>query len=516
MGCGAIDKLDKNFFENNISNKINQLYLDELFPPSNISIFGKENLEKIKIGKKIPYSSYYKKLLKDFKKNQIIWKRAKDIFSNKEYSLFSNNISPHNIFQGSIGNCYFLTVISGLAKFPSLIYQLFNNLNISENGCYIIYLRINNKISKIYLDDYFPYNIRKNKPVFCRSSKNEIWVMLLEKAWAKIKGSYFNMDNGSPIDVLNSFLLSENLKEDIIYKFYSLSDINEKDKIWNTIRNKNKDNTFMLCLSKKNLENKKKLKKFNVSIVEEHFYNIIDIYVKDDKKLLKLRNPWGFNLKNKNYNNIKNETDFIIDDNIENLKQNEEELSLGDGEFIIDFNYFCYLFEEIQIYEIKRFSINNIYNLKQQNNKINIVFLGIKDIKLNQIIFNLKLITNENLIYFENKFINFHLILVGKEDMKVYERINNKIYFNQSEIQFPLLLEPKVALNYFLCFSFSCNINEFNDIDINIFFKNQNYIEVINYNHYYENEDLLDIFKMEFKETKINFSSLIYKKNIFI
>ena len=56
MGCGVIDKLDKNCFENNISNKINQLYLDESFPPSNNSIFGKENLEKIKIGKKIPYS----------------------------------------------------------------------------------------------------------------------------------------------------------------------------------------------------------------------------------------------------------------------------------------------------------------------------------------------------------------------------------------------------------------------------------------------------------------------------
>ena len=41
MGCGAIDNLDKNCFENNKSN-INQLYLDESFPPSNISIFGKE------------------------------------------------------------------------------------------------------------------------------------------------------------------------------------------------------------------------------------------------------------------------------------------------------------------------------------------------------------------------------------------------------------------------------------------------------------------------------------------
>ena len=513
MGCGAIDYMNKNNKEN--KSNIKQLYIDDSFPPSNISIFGKENLEKIEKGKKIHNNKYYKKLLKYYKQNQIIWKRAKEIFNNEEYSLFSENISPKNVIQGSIGNCYFLSVIAGLTKFPSIIYHLFNSINRSENGFYTIYLKINNKISKIYLDDYFPYNIRKNKPLFCKPYKNEIWVMLLEKAWAKIKGSYLDMDNGSPIDVLNSFLLSENLKEDLVYKFYSLGNINEKDKIWSILINTNEDNSFKICLSKKNLENKKKLNKLNYSIVEEHFYNIIEVYEKDEKKLLKIRNPWGFNLKNKNYNKSKNETDFIIDDNEENFKQNEEDLFLEDGEFIIDFNYFCYLFEEIQIYEIKRFSTYFFYNLNEQVNEINIIYLGIKEIKSQECILKLKLFMNEKINNFENEYINFHMILVGKEDMKIYDKKNYKIYLNRLESQFSLLLESKMCFNYYLCFYFSSNINGLNDIDINIFFRNQKYMEIINYNQYYEDQNLLDIIKIEFKDSNINFSSLKYKKNIF-
>jgi calpain-15 len=38
------------------------------------------------------------------------------------------------------------------------------------------------------MDDYIP--CKWNKPVFTRANGNELWVLFLEKAWAKIHGSY--------------------------------------------------------------------------------------------------------------------------------------------------------------------------------------------------------------------------------------------------------------------------------------------------------------------------------------
>ena len=525
MGCGAIDIINHNNInpKNNKNNNSNiiEFYTDKLFPPENISIFEKKILEKINEEQKIPDSKYYKVLFKDFKENQIIWKRARDIFKNGEFTLFSDNISPNNILQGSIGNCYFLTVISALTNYPTLIFQLFNNgLNISQNGYYEINLKIDKKIATITLDDYFPYNIRKNKPVFCKPYKNEIWVMLLEKAWAKIRGSYFNMDKGSPFIVLKTFLLSMKFKEDITYHFYSLNNSNYKDNIWNMIINiiKYKKNIFMICLSKENLNDKKKLNDLKYSIVERHFYNIIGVCEKEGKNILKLRNPWGFNSKNKNNNYNKNEFDFIInenDDYIDNIKQDKENfISLEEGEFIIDYNYFCYLFEEIQIYEIKKFSFNIICHIKKRNNCINIIYLKIKETKFKENI-KIQIYLDEKYISSENEFLNFKLLIIEKEKMKISKKLTQKIYFNNPILEFTITMESHSCNKYYLILEFSSNSNKLNDIKINVVFKNDKYIDIINYRQYYDDKRLLYIIKKEFGESKINNDYFKYKENIF-
>jgi calpain-15 len=39
---------------------------------------------------------------------------------------------------------------------------------------------------------------KANKPIFCQPRNNEIWVLILEKAWAKANGSYANINSGMP------------------------------------------------------------------------------------------------------------------------------------------------------------------------------------------------------------------------------------------------------------------------------------------------------------------------------
>lgn len=40
------------------------------------------------------------------------------------------------------------------------------------------------------LDDYFPCSDAENGPCFSNSNGNELWVLLLEKAYAKSYGCY--------------------------------------------------------------------------------------------------------------------------------------------------------------------------------------------------------------------------------------------------------------------------------------------------------------------------------------
>lgn len=42
------------------------------------------------------------------------------------------------------------------------------------------------------IDDSVPVD-KNGDPIFCRPHYNEIWVPLLEKAWAKANGSYANI-----------------------------------------------------------------------------------------------------------------------------------------------------------------------------------------------------------------------------------------------------------------------------------------------------------------------------------
>jgi len=48
----------------------------------------------------------------------------------------------------------------------------------------------------VILDDKFPVKNNNTEICFTKSSGNDLWVSLLEKAWAKLHGSYAKIDGG--------------------------------------------------------------------------------------------------------------------------------------------------------------------------------------------------------------------------------------------------------------------------------------------------------------------------------
>lgn len=53
------------------------------------------------------------------------------------------------------------------------------------------------------MDNFFPFYEPEKSPAFTRNQTRELWVMTLEKAWAKVHRGYLNINQGLASDALH-------------------------------------------------------------------------------------------------------------------------------------------------------------------------------------------------------------------------------------------------------------------------------------------------------------------------
>ena len=100
---------------------------------------------------------------------------------------------------------------------------------------------VNGEMKTIVVDDQFPFNERSNKWAFSRTTKtNEIWVLILEKAWAKIFGSYQRIEAGLTGEALQPLTGCPE-------KMYKHDQLNA-DQLWKHIQSGDKA-SFVMCTS---------------------------------------------------------------------------------------------------------------------------------------------------------------------------------------------------------------------------------------------------------------------------
>jgi len=58
----------------------------------------------------------------------------------------------------------------------------------------------------VVIDSFFPFLESYNELIFAKPNGNELWVILLEKAWAKFLGAYKNCE-GIPASITLNHLL---------------------------------------------------------------------------------------------------------------------------------------------------------------------------------------------------------------------------------------------------------------------------------------------------------------------
>ena len=110
-----------------------------------------------------------------------------------------------DVIQGDLGDCYLLGAMSSIASkdlLAPLIYPGSNPREDIQKGFVTFMLYKFGEWTEVSVDTLLPCNA-EGEPIFAHGvDPNELWVPLLEKAYAKLHGSYEALDGGSVVAAL--------------------------------------------------------------------------------------------------------------------------------------------------------------------------------------------------------------------------------------------------------------------------------------------------------------------------
>jgi len=208
------------------------------------------------------------------------WERPQD------QALFGDNAFTTDPRQGNIGDCYFISAMSvaGQKNIESVFLK--NELQQNpETGAYIIRFYFLNDPVEVIIDDLLPKDGQGNWS-FCNSdSGNNLWPMLLEKAYAKLHGGYDKIIAGKVSYALSELTggYPEELKLSTAQK--------NIETFWNSLI-KFKENGYLLGAgTPENPMGDRAIS--DEGIIQGHAYAILSLDEFESERLIKLRNPHG-------------------------------------------------------------------------------------------------------------------------------------------------------------------------------------------------------------------------------
>jgi len=238
----------------------------------------------------------------------VIWKRPHE-FMKGEPKLFEDQVDPNDIRQGALGDCWFLASVACIAENPvdkstsnknggitpsGLVKRLFITDSYNEFGIYQLRVCKNGEWIVVTVDDYIPCHVNGG-PMFSSCRGNELWVVLLEKAYAKLHGNYWQLRAGFVSHGMMDLTGCPTMR----YSFPESKNVYDKilqyaDKLWDILI-KADNYGHIMCAGTPGVDawTEGGGPDKETGIVPGHAYSVIQIKEYDDVRLLNIRNPWG-------------------------------------------------------------------------------------------------------------------------------------------------------------------------------------------------------------------------------
>ncbi|KAK8398222.1 hypothetical protein O3P69_003854 [Scylla paramamosain] len=237
----------------------------------------------------------------------ITWKRPHEIVDKPQ--LFIEGASAKDVTQGQLGNCWFVAACATLAGVKELWHKVIPDYKDQEYGelhpgiFNFRFWRFGEWV-EVVIDDLLP--TIEGKLIFTHSKeRGEFWCALLEKAYAKLYGSYEALEGGNLSDALVDLTSGVSAHLDLTIGGY-VDDFEKRKQLFKMMTKEMSEHSLMCCAITPHSHEEAEMRT-NVGLVKGHAYGVtacrkinigdtglFSIFKGAQKvRMVRLKNPWG-------------------------------------------------------------------------------------------------------------------------------------------------------------------------------------------------------------------------------
>uniref|UniRef100_A0A8C6PZ60 Calpain 9 n=1 Tax=Nothobranchius furzeri TaxID=105023 RepID=A0A8C6PZ60_NOTFU len=270
---------------------------------------------------------------------QIQWKRPPEICKDPKFIV--GDADRTDICQGQLGDCWLLAAIASLTLKKDIMARVVprnQDFDYKYAGIFHFQFWQHNKWLDVVVDDRLP-TVRNNLIMLHSASNNEFWSALMEKAYAKLNGSYEALKGGSTMEAMEDFTGG-------VGETYETKSAPENLFL---IMKKALDRGSMMGCSIDITSSAESEAKTSTGLVKGHAYSITgvdEVSFRGQKvKMVRIRNPWGQVEWNGPWSDNSREWNYVDSAEKSRLQQN----SSDDGEFWMEFEDFKKNYDKVEI-----------------------------------------------------------------------------------------------------------------------------------------------------------------------
>lgn len=216
----------------------------------------------------------------------VMWIRPDKFMKNPV--LISGGVEPGDICQGGLGDCWFLGGLSVLASRADLLAVVVQPDTYKDKGFYVFRFYKFGRWVEICVDSTIP--VTKTRPVFATGKQpEELWCMLIEKAFAKLHDNYNALSGGWVTDALVD--MTGGVPQTILFDDAAISADITSGKFWTTLLGWYSTKEHLMGCARST--SGKREQDTGRGILQGHAYGILEVREYKGAKLIRCRNPWG-------------------------------------------------------------------------------------------------------------------------------------------------------------------------------------------------------------------------------